>query len=247
MRKSQPGPARPTGDPEGAEGGREGSSLCITKYLTTRCRHGYDRPVLSPLRPVRSDEPPSLELRALESVRFIRETMEHAGAFTAVPGWGMVWVGATALGAAWIASRQTAFTGWVTVWIVEALVALALVIGTVRSKIQALGVPFLTGANRRFFASFSAPMLAGAVVTVALLAAGETRLIPGCWLLLYGVAVFSGGTLSVRVVPVMGACFMALGAFTLAAPAAWRDPLLALGFGGLHLGFGSLIARRHGG
>jgi hypothetical protein len=202
---------------------------------------------MSPLRPVRSEEPPSLELRALESVRYIRETMEHAGAFTAVPGWGMVWVGGTALGAAWIASRQTTFTGWLAVWMVEALVALALAIGTVRGKIRSLGVPFLTGANRRFFASFSAPMAAGAVVTVALLAAGETRLVPGCWLLLYGVAVFSGGTLSVRVVPVMGACFMALGAFTLAAPAAWRDPLLALGFGGLHLGFGSLIARRHGG
>jgi len=127
------------------------------------------------------------------------------------------------------------------------LLALAIVIGTVRGKTRSLGVPFLTGANRRFFASFSAPMLAGAVLTVALVVTGQTRLVPGCWLLLYGVAVFSGGTLSVRVVPVMGACFMALGAFALAAPAGWRDPLLALGFGGLHLGFGTLIARRHGG
>ncbi|MFI5371988.1 MAG: hypothetical protein ACHQ52_10560 [Candidatus Eisenbacteria bacterium] len=202
---------------------------------------------MSPPRPVRSEEPPSLELRALESVRYIRETMEHAGAFTAVPGWGMVWVGATALGAAWIASRQPVFTRWVVVWGIEALVALLIVLATIRGKIRALGVPFLTGANRRFFASFSAPMAAGALLTIALLAAGQTALVPGCWLLLYGVAVFSGGTLSVRVVPVMGACFMALGAFTLAAPPAWRDPLLALGFGGLHLGFGTLIARRHGG
>lgn len=202
---------------------------------------------MTPLRPLRDDDGPSLELHALESVRYIRETMEHAGGFTAVPGWGMVWAGATALVAAWIASRQGDLQGWLTVWSIEAAVAFAIVGGTIRAKARALGVSLLAGANRRFFASFSAPVAAGVVLTCALLASGETRLIPGCWLLLYGVAVFSGGSLSVRTVPVMGACFMVLGAATLALPMGWRDALMAFGFGGLHLVFGTLIARRHGG
>ena len=202
---------------------------------------------MSPLRPLRDDDGPSLELHALESVRYIRETMEHAGGFTAVPGWGMVWAGATALVAAWVASRQTALVPWLTVWSVEALLAFAIIGGTIRAKARSLGVSLLAGANRRFFASFSAPVVAGAILTCALLATGETRLIPGAWLLMYGVAVFSGGSLSVRTVPVMGACFIVLGAATLAAPVAWRDALMAFGFGGLHLGFGTLIARRHGG
>ena len=203
--------------------------------------------VMSPLRPLRDDHGPSLELHALESVRYIRETMEHAGGFTAVPGWGMVWAGATALVAAWIASLQPSFERWLLIWSIEAVVALVVVAGTLRAKARVLGVSLLAGANRRFFASFSAPVAAGAVLTLALLAAHQIALIPGLWLLLYGVAVFSGGTLSVRTVPVMGACFMALGAVALAVPPAWHEPLLALGFGGLHLGFGTLIARRHGG
>jgi len=202
---------------------------------------------MSPIKPLRQPERPSLELHALESVRYIRETMEHAGGFTAVPGWGMVWAGATALAAAWIASRQPDFTRWLIVWSIEAALAFTLIATTIRAKARMLGVSLLAGANRRFFASFSAPVVAGVVLTCALLVTGEVRLIPGAWLLLYGVAVFSGGTLSVRTVPVMGACFMVLGTVTLIAPPHWRDTLMALGFGGLNLGFGTLIARRHGG
>ena len=59
--------------------------------------------------------------------------------------------------------------------------------------------------------------------------------------------MISAGTFSVRVVPLMGIGFMALGAIALATPAAWGDAWLAAGFGGLHVAFGLVIARRHGG
>ena len=205
-------------------------------------------PVTTPIRPEpdpRDVEP--LHVRALDSVRYIRETMEHAAAFTAVPGWGMVWVGATALVAAWIASQQPTFERWLGVWGVEGLVAMAISAATILAKARALDVPLESGPNRRFLASFSVPMVAGGLLTLALLQGSYANAIPGTWLLLYGVAVFSGGALSVRAVPVMGLLFMALGGVTLFAPPVWRDALLALGFGGLHVGFGSFIARRHGG
>jgi hypothetical protein len=45
----------------------------------------------------------------------------------------------------------------------------------------------------------------------------------------------------------MGVLFMTLGAISFLAPAAWGNVFMAAGFGGLHIIFGIIIARNHGG
>ncbi len=188
-----------------------------------------------------------LHAHAMDNLQYIRRTMEQAGSFTAVPGLGGVLMGSTAFAAAWIAGPRTAGARWLSVWLAEATLALLIGIlgATVKSRLA--GMPLLSGPGRKFIAGFSPSMIAGVVLSAVLFRAGLGQFLPGMWLLLYGAAVLSGGWASVRVVPVMGACFMTAGAVALLWPAAQGDIFLAMGFGGLHIVFGTVIAIRYGG
>ena len=200
--------------------------------------------------PQRQD-PPSLPVamddRARDNLRFIRETMERAGAFTAVPGWGGVAMGITAFGAAAIASRQHSFGAWIATWSLEAVVAIVIAVWSTFSKLRESGTTLLSGPGRRFVYSFAPPLFVGALLTGVLAPMGLIGVIPGIWLLMYGTGVTTGGVSSIRVVPLMGLCFIVLGAVALFSPASWGDALLALGFGGFHVVFGAVIARKYGG
>ncbi|MBZ5514634.1 MAG: hypothetical protein LAN62_07280 [Acidobacteriia bacterium] len=204
---------------------------------------------MNPCRPARRSwrrsEP--LDEQAVENLRFIRETMERSTSFTAVPGKGGVAMGVSALVAAGLAARTTTPEMWLATWGLEALVALAIGALAVSLKARAANLPLFSGAGRKFALNLSPPLFAGAFLTVALYRLGLVGLLPGVWLLLFGVGVVTAGAFSVRAVPTMGVCFMALGAAALFAPPAWGNALLALGFGGVQIVFGILIARRHGG
>jgi MFS family permease len=183
----------------------------------------------------------------MDNLRFIRETMERASSFTAVPGWGGVAIGVTALVAALVASRIPDEHEWMWVWAYE--LPLALLIGgwTMKRKAGVAQLKLLSAPGRKFTLSLTPPLVAGALLSVAMTRHDAFDALPGMWLLLYGAGVVTGGAFSVRVVPVMGLCFMALGALALFAPIAWGNFLMAAGFGALHIIFGTIIARRHGG
>lgn len=191
--------------------------------------------------------PKPLHDRALDNLRFIRSTMERAGAFTAVPGWGMVVVGITALGAALLATLQSTAELWLAVWLGEAAIAVVAGGWAMARKAHRVNDPILSGPGRRFGLSFLPPIVVGGLLTPVLFRAGLVGVLPGAWLLLYGAGIATGGAFSVRIVPVMGLCFIVLGAAALFVPAALTPWLMAAGFGGLHIVFGTIIARRHGG
>jgi hypothetical protein len=201
----------------------------------------------SEFRQPRPADTVALDDRARDNLRFIRETMERAASFTAVPGWGGVAMGITAFGAAVIASRQTSSSAWLLTWVVEAIVAIAIAVWTTLSKARAAGTSLLSGPGRRFVYSFAPPLFVGALLTLVIARIGDTGAIAGVWLLLYGTGVVTGGAFSIRVVPLMGLCFMVLGTVALFCPSAWSDAFLAAGFGGLHVIFGAVIARKYGG
>jgi hypothetical protein len=188
-----------------------------------------------------------MQARAMDNLSYIRGMMERAGTFTAVSGWGVVVIGATAIAAALVAARQTLPWAWVATWLAEGGIAAGISVSSMTLKAHAANMPLLSGPLRKLVLSFSPPMIAGAVLSAVLVRHGSYASLPGIWMLLYGAAVVSAGTYSVRSVPVMGAGFMILGAIALLAPATWMTGLLIAGFGGLHIVFGLWIARRHGG
>lgn len=196
-------------------------------------------------RPIHSPE--ALHEHALENLRFIRTTMENASSFTAVPGWGGAVVGVTALLAALAASRASSTEGWVATWLLEGVLAFGIAAVATGIKARAARLPLFSGPGRRFALGLAPPVLAGGVLTFFLFRAGLEELLPGMWMLLYGAGLITGGAFSVRVVPLMGLCFMILGGLGLWFPGWNRDLVLACGFGGVHLLFGLIIARRHGG
>ncbi len=192
-------------------------------------------------------EPIPIDARAADHLRYIRETMERAAEFTAVPGWGGVAMGITALAAALLASRQSTPRGWVAVWLAEAFVAVAIAAPAAATKARRANSSLFSGPGRKFVLSFAPPIVVGAFLTVALFQAGAFAFLPGVWMLLYGTAIVTGGAFSVRAVPIMGLCLMGLGAAALFAPAHWGNVFMAGGFGVVQISFGVWIALRHGG
>jgi len=198
--------------------------------------------------------PQPLRDRALDNLQFIRSTMERAGSFTAVPGWGMVVLGGTALGASLLAGSLPSVPTydatqqhWLWIWLLEAMLAGSIGIAALLYKARRAGDTVTAGPGRRFGLSVLPPFVVGALLTYVLWNANQLALLPPLWLLCYGAGIVTGGAFSLRVVPVMGLCFMALGAAALLAPQPWGVWLLAAGFGGLHIVFGLIIARRYGG
>jgi hypothetical protein len=158
-----------------------------------------------------------------------------------------VLLGATAAGAAWLAAQQGSSFAWLRVWLAEGLLAAAIGLLACTRKANRRGLPLFSGPARKVALGLAPPLVAGAFLTFLLYRTGLQSALPATWLLLYGAGIMTGGAFSVPIVPVMGLCFMLLGGLAVLGPAAWGNWFLAAGFGGLHILFGLLIARRHGG
>ncbi|HMQ05286.1 MAG TPA: hypothetical protein PKD26_15320 [Pyrinomonadaceae bacterium] len=204
---------------------------------------------ISPLRKTGTDpgEPVSLGDRAIDNLRYIRETMERSTSFTAVPGYGGMLMGTTALVAAYIASQQIYFSNWLIVWLTEAFLAAAIGFLAMWQKSRIVESSLLSTPARKFAYGFAPPLAAGVVITLGLWRYEHYEVMAPVWMLCYGAAVVTGGAFSVRAVPVMGWIFIVFGAVAFALPAIFANYLMLASFGLLHIIFGAIIARRYGG
>ena len=190
--------------------------------------------------------PTQAPARAADDLQFIRHVMERAVRFNAVPGAGLALMGATAVVAAVLASIAAPHL-WLTIWVIDAGLAIGLGLVTMSRKARSVNLSLTSHSGQAFVLSFAPPIAAGLVSTIAFAAKGVPELLPGVWLILYGLAAITGGAFSVRTVSVMGGCFVLLGGAALLAPAGLGNLFMGAGFGALHIGFGLFIADRHGG
>jgi hypothetical protein len=191
--------------------------------------------------------PVSLGDRAVDNLKFIRETMERSTHFTAVPGYGGILMGVTAIVAAYIASTQPYMRDWLIVWLTEACLAAAIGVLAMWQKSKIAGESLLSVPAKKFAFGVAAPLACGVVLTLGLWRYEHYEMMAPTWMLLYGAAVVTGGAFSVRVVPVMGWLFILAGAVQFAMPAGYRNIMMAASFGLLHIIFGGIIAKRYGG
>lgn len=195
----------------------------------------------------KSGEPVNIGDRAMDNIRFIRETMERTTSFTAVPGYGGILMGATAIAAAYMAARQPLISDWLLIWIAEAVLAFSIGLLSMWQKSKIAGQSLFSAPARKFAFGFIPPLLCGVVITLGLWRFAYFAAMVPAWMLLYGAAVVAGGANSVRVVPVMGWLFIVFGSAAFVLPSGWGNPLMGISFGLLHIVFGAIIAWRHGG
>lgn len=207
---------------------------------------------MAKLRAVRADErgvdePVNIGDRAIDNLQFIRETMERSTHFTAVPGYGGMLMGATAVVAAYIANAQVLLRDSLVTWLIEAALAFAIGMLAMWQKSKITGGSLVSAPARKFALGFAPPLIVGLIIVLGLWKNGYFYIMPPICMLSYGAAVVCGGAFSVRVVPVMGWFFMALGAIAFAIPTSNGNLMMGASFGLLHIIFGAIIARRYGG
>ena len=185
--------------------------------------------------------------RAIDNLQFIRETMERSTHFTAVPGYGGMLMGGTAVVAAYIANRQIYPVDSLATWLIEAVLAFAIGLLAMWQKSKIAGTPLLSAPAKKFAMSFAPPLIVGVAIVLGVWRYGDYEAMPAICMLCYGAAVVCGGAFSVKVVPVMGWCFIVFGAAAFALPSNYGNLMMGLSFGGLHIIFGAIIARRYGG
>lgn len=199
---------------------------------------------------------------AIQDLESIRTMMERSSRFQTINGWGVTLVGLIALVAAIVANGlfyenslswfSTLYGDTDYLWSHKTQIAifgalfLVVVCGSIvffsslwMAKKKKISVALDPNMRRTLF-NFAVPLLAGAILCLALLVQGHYGLTSSIMLVFYGLSLINCHHFSHRLLGVLGYLELALG---LADCFVETHALLfwALGFGALHVVFGILL------
>ena len=190
---------------------------------------------------------PIMDIQAENQIKYIRDVMSRATTFTAVPGKGMIGMGVIALVATAVALASLETLMWLYAWAGAVVVAPVLGFTLLVRKARRTGTSLRSGVGQKFILSFTSCIFVGFLLSIGLWSIDHLELMPGVWMLMYGVGTLTGGSLSIKVIPILGVLFIVFGAIALFMPLFWSNVLMGVTFGGLHLIFGTIITRNYGG
>lgn len=184
-------------------------------------------------------------------VSVIRDTLDRAQRFTAISGKAMLAVGITALLASAAARNVHDARQWLSIWMGECALALSLSLIGMSRRLGGWKAILHSPSGKRCALVLLPTAVSGFVTTLFAIRFGWLSLVtpipdwlPGLWLLFYGAAVFSGGTVSLPEIRWLGLSLFATG--ICAAFFGWPAFITTIiGFGLLHIIFGALLWHAH--
>lgn len=206
---------------------------------------------------------------AREHLRVIRQTMERSTKYSTLSGLSGVLIGLVAIVGVVVtnsiirqapaftvrsqaelrslnAFQHRQFAELAAIWTTVLVLAIAIDFVANKRRAARVGKTVMSPIGGHIILAALPAFFAGAVITYFFIMHNLAFSVWGVWMLCYGLAICAVGLFSVKPVSVLGAAFVLAGAVTLLLPPSAQLPMMALTFGGFHIGYGILMARRHG-
>ncbi|HET6272392.1 MAG TPA: hypothetical protein VFG32_05390 [Bacteroidota bacterium] len=187
----------------------------------------------------------------LQNINDIRTMMERSSKMLSLSGLSGVSAGVVAIAgvlfAQWVHTRVPP-EDVVMYIILDALVVLVLGVGMAAvfslRMARKKGLPVWTPTSRFLIVDLAIPLGAGGLFCIALLQHGNVPLIPGTMLVFYGLALINGSKYALKEIRYLGITELMLGCIAIFLPGEGLN-IWALGFGMMHILYGSLMYFRY--
>ena len=191
---------------------------------------------------------------ARENLRVIRQTMERSTKYSTLSGISGVLVGLAGIAgvvATWVLGPGAAIyhhpLRLASIWIVTLFTAIGIDLICNKRRAARVGKHIVSSLGAHIVLAALPAFFAAGILTYFFFQHHLLIYLWGVWMLCYGLAICAVGLFSVRPATYLGSAFVIAGAATLLMPAVpYHLIMMAVTFGGFHILYGVLMARRHG-
>lgn len=176
---------------------------------------------------------------AEQTLAVIRTLMERGTQYTHLSGHAGIAAGGLTLLGSFLRMRFN--TPFLPTWLGVLVAASASTILFTAALHRANGEPLWTRQARTVTFALLPSLVAALIFTAVLSRVGQQALLPGVWMLMWGVGALGMSFFTPRVISALGATFLAAGTVTLVTGITNDALAMALTFGAIHLAYGTIL------